>query len=524
MKVFLKVTTISFTLSAISLSAQQLPHITAASNACANLRSVALDEVRLTEVVDVRDSVGDKYNVRAPHCRVSGVIGKSIGFTAILPNNWNQRLLMGGNGGFAGSINGGMLASAKSGYLTISTNTGHEASGVAARWALNDLDRQREYGYLGVHRTAVVGKALAKAFYGSEPRYSYFEGCSNGGRQGLMEAQRYPEDFDGIISGAPAAHWTRIVASFLKNTQAAFPDTSYFRHPIVTKENLALVGAKILEKCDRLDGIADGIIDDPRDCHFDLGSMKACPQDRAGPDCLTSAQRRVIARIYAPVTDRDGKVVYPGQPVGGENDTEGWSSWITGPNVWSQENLHVPSVQVIFATEAGKYFIFNDSTWDYSRYRGSLMDDAKSWGEIVNADNPDLSRFAARNGRLIIWHGWVDPAVNPLATIDYYDKVRARDPKASAYARLFMEPSVEHCGGGPSPSGVPWLDVITRWVENGVAPSRLTATKTDSTGKLMMSRPLCAYPERAVYSGKGDPKDAASFVCRSRVPKGDSSR
>ncbi|MFL5481938.1 MAG: tannase/feruloyl esterase family alpha/beta hydrolase [Gemmatimonadaceae bacterium] len=517
MRVCLQAMTISFTLSAINLSAQQLPHLTAASNACANLRSVTLDEVRLTEVVDVRDSVGDSYKVRAPHCRVSGVIGKSIGFTAILPNDWNQRLLMGGNGGFAGSINEEMLASAKSGYLTISTNTGHQASGATARWALNELERQRDYGYLGVHRTAVVGKALAKAFYGSEARYSYFEGCSNGGRQGLMEAQRYPEDFDGIISGAPAAHWTRIVASFLKNTQAAFPDPSYFQHPIVTKENLALVGAKVLEKCDRLDGIADGIIDDPRDCHFDLGSVKACPQDHLAPDCLTRAQRRVIARIYTPVTDRGGKIIYAGQPIGGENDPEGWSSWITGPDAWAQENMHVPSVQAIFATEAGKYFIFNDSTWDYSRYRGSLMDDAKSWGEIVDADNPDLSRFAARNGRLILWHGWADPAVNPLATVDYYDKVRARDPKASAYVRLFMEPSVEHCSGGPSPSEVPWLDVITRWVENGVAPSQVTATKTDSTGKITISRPLCAYPGRAVYSGKGDTKDAANFVCRSRA-------
>ena len=521
MRVCLKVTTISFTLSAISLSAQQLPHRTAASNACANLKTVALDEVRLTEVVDVRDSVGDAYKVRAPHCRVSGVIGKSIGFTAILPNDWNQRLLMGGNGGFAGSINEGVLTNAKSGYLTISTNTGHEASGVAARWALNDLDRQRDYGYLGVHRTAVVAKALAKAFYGLAPRYSYFEGCSNGGRQGLMEAQRYPEDFDGIISGAPAAHWTRLVASFLKNTQAAFPDSSYFQHPIVTKENVALLGAKVFEKCDRLDGIADGIIDDPRDCHFDLGSVKACPRDLAGPDCLTTAQRRVIARIYAPVTDRGGKVIYAGQPVGAENDIEGWSGWITGPNVWTQENLHVPTLQVILATEAGRYFIFNDSTWDYSRYRGSLMDDAKSWGAIVDADNPDLSRFAARNGRLILWHGWADAAVNPLATIDYYEKVRARDRKASSYVRLFMEPSVQHCGGGPFPSDVPWLDVITHWVENGVAPSRLTATKSDSTGKITMSRPLCAYPEHAVYSGKGDTKDAASFVCRVRAPTGD---
>ena len=514
MKVSLHVTIISLTLSAVTLSAQQIPHLTAASTACANLRTVTLDDLRLTDVVDVRDSVGDIYKVQAPHCRVSGVIGRGIGFTAVLPNDWNQRVLMGGNGGLAGSISAGVFANSKSGYLTVSTNTGHDAPGTNGRWALNDLDRQRDYGYLAVHRTAVVAKALAKAFYGSEPRYSYFLGCSNGGRQGLMEAQRYPEDFDGIVSGAPAAHFTRIIASFLKNAQALFPDTSYFRNPIVTKENVALLAAKILEKCDKLDGIADGIIDDPRDCHFNLATIKACPRDRAGADCLTASQRRAIARIYAADTDGNGRVIYAGQPVGGEDDPAGWSVWITG-NEGNLKNLSVPSVQAKFMTEIGKYFVFNDSTWDYSRYRGS-MNYTGAWGNNLNADNPDLARFAARNGKLILWHGWADPALNALETIDYYDKVRARDPKSANHVRLFLEPGVAHCGGGPGPSGVRWLDVITRWVESGTAPSQVTAVKNDSTGKVIMSRPLCPYPARAVYSGKGDTNDAANFVCRAR--------
>ena len=514
MKVSLHVTIISLTLSAVTASAQQIPHLTAASNACANLKTVALDDVRLTDVTDVRDSVGDVYNVHAPHCRVSGLIGRSTRFIAVLPNDWNQRVLMGGNGGLAGSI-GGMFAASRGGYLTIGTNTGHDAPGTDGRWALNDPDRQRDYGYLAVHRTAVVAKALAKAFYGSEPRFSYFLGCSNGGRQGLMEAQRYPEDFDGNVSGAPAAHFTRIIASFLKNAQALFPDTSYFRNPIVTKENLALLGAKVLEKCDRLDGVADGIIDDPRACHFDLGSIKACPRDRAGADCLTAAQRRAIARIYAPLTDARGRVIYAGQPVGGEDDPAGWSVWITG-NEANLRDLKVPSVQAKFMTEVGKYFVFNDSTWNYSRYHG-LMDYAGAWGNMFNADNPDLSRFAAHNAKLILWHGWADPALNPLETIDYYDKVQARDPKAADYVRLFLEPGVEHCGGGAGPSAVQWLDVITRWVESGVAPSQLTAVKNDSTGKPITSRPLCPYPARAVYSGKGDANDPVNFACRARV-------
>jgi hypothetical protein len=174
----------------------------------------------------------------------------------------------------------------------------------------------------------------------------------------------------------------------------------------------------------------------------------------------------------------------------------------------------VPTAQAMFVTEGAKYFMFNDSTWDYSRYSGSFAADAKRWAEILDADNPDISRFAARNGKLIIWHGWSDPALNPVATIGYYNRVVARDASAANYVRLFMEPGVLHCGDGPGPSDAPWMQAITDWVESGRAPDKVVATKADASGRTIRSRPLCAFPRRAVYKGAGSTDDAANFACR----------
>jgi hypothetical protein len=498
-------------------AAQPASRVAGSTAGCDRLRNLQLPDVRFHEVVSVADSADHKDNVRAPHCRVSGVIGRSTEFLIMLPYAWNQRLLMGGNGGYAGTINRGVMGNATSGYAVVSTNTGHEESpGGGARWALNNPEAQKDYGYLAVHRTAQLAKAITSAFYGTAPLYSYFVGCSNGGRQGLMEAERYPEDFNGIMSGAPAAHMSRTGASFLKNVQAVFPDSSYFEHPLITQANLDLLSAKVLEACDANDGVRDSIINDPRDCHFKLATVKACVGDRPADDCLTNAQRAAIARIYAPTTDRRGRVVYPGQTFGGENLNDGWASWISGRDSALMHDLHVPSAQAMFVTEGARYMLFNDSSWDYSRYQGSLADDAKAWASLFDADNPDLSRFAARKGKLLLWHGWSDPGLSPLATIDYYRKVVARDPKASTYAKLYMLPGVLHCGGGTGPSSVHWLDALTAWVETGAAPARLIATNSGAPSKVTLSRPLCPYPERAEYKGSGNTRDAASFVCRER--------
>lgn len=490
---------------------------------CASMRALRLPDVRITDVADVRDSAQGRDalrardQVRGPHCRVTGIAGKGILFVVVMPDQWNQRLYMGGNGGFAGTISRGVFANANAGYVAVSTNTGHEntADDMGARWALNDMERQLDYGHVGVHRTAEVAKVIARAYYGVEPRYSYFLGCSNGGRQALMEAQRYPDDFDGIVAGAPAGPNTRIGASFLKNIQATFPNPRAFGTPLVTQANLDLVANTVLEACDAMDGVKDGVLDDPRSCQFKLATIKACPANKAGGDCLTAAQRSAIARVYAPLTDKSGKVVYPGQPFGGENLAAGWPAWITGSDTGSMRRMKVPNAQVMFATEAGKYITFSDSTWDYSTYDVSnWARDSRQMATYLNAEDPDITRFAARKGKLVLWHGWADPAINAISTIDYYEQVRARDPRAGEYVRLHLMPGVLHCGGGEGPSQVPWLRAITDWVERGEAPEQVIATKRDSTGKVTRTRPLCAYPQRAVYKGTGSTDDAASFACK----------
>ena len=506
-------------LASAPVKAQDLKTITAPPGACERLRTIRLPDVRVNDVADVRDSVQRDDNVRIPHCRVSGTAGKGIAFVVMLPNDWNQRLIMGGNGGYAGTINRTVLANSSNGYLTVSTNTGHDASpGGGARWALNDPERQADFGYAAVHRAVDIAKQLGTAFYGSAPRFSYFTSCSNGGRQALMEVQRYPDDFDGVIAGAPAAQSSRIQTSFLKNLKAAFPDSTYFDHPLITQANLDLLSAKVLERCDMLDGVKDGIIDDPRDCTFPLSSIKACANDAPSPDCLTNAQRAAIAQIYAPTMDERGRQVYYGQPFGGENLAGGWARAITGRDSTTMRLLHLPTTQSVIVVEGAKYMLFNDSTWDYSRYTGSFLGDIKRLAPVMDADNPDIARFVGKGGKLLLWHGWADPTLNPLGTIEYFTEVLKRQPAARDNVRLFMAPGVLHCGGGSGlwPGDAEFLRVVQEWVEQAHAPERVIAARRDSSQKVVRSRPLCAYPKRAVYSGSGSTDDAANFSCKEK--------
>lgn len=497
---------------ALPLHAQD--HVTRdASRACAGLRTLTLPGARITEAVAAEpDTVTREWPGRMTvrYCRVKGVIGRYVEFAAALPDDWNGRLHMAGNGGFAGYL--APLVAANAGYLAITTNTGHDANAVDGRWALNDPERRIDYGYRAVHETAEVGKALARAYYGAAPRYSYFQGCSNGGRQALMEAQRFPDDFDGIIAGAPAFDFTGIAAAFVRNTQAAFPAPARLAENLVTADNLKLVSAKVLQACDAIDGVTDGVIDDPRKCHFDLSSVRACAGDAAGADCLTSAQRRAIATIYSPVRV-GGRIVYPGQPFGDEADPGGWADWITGARAPSGRVS--PPAQALFAMGIYRYFVLGDSSWDYARYDLSRSSrDTRAAGAYLNAVDPDLSAFAAHRGKLLMYHGWADPALNPLSTIDYYRRVVARDPRAAAYLRLYMLPGVLHCAGGTGPDDVPFAPALRDWVERGRAPGTLVGTKHDAHGAIARTRPICPYPRHEVYTGHGSTDSASSFVCR----------
>jgi hypothetical protein len=465
---------------------------------CSELTMLRLPDIRIDEAVAV--PAASSGAVRAAHCRVNGVIGTEIRFSLLLPDSWNQKFFMGGGGGFVGSIQNSAESTVNLGFATAGTDTGHQGNGTDASWAHNNIERQVNFGYLAVHRTAEAAKAIIASYYGTAPARNYFQGCSRGGGQALMEAQRFPADFDGIISGAPAYDWTGIAAAMIRNMQAVFPDPRKMDALLFTPDLLKSVETKIVENCDKQDGVSDGVIDDPRQCKFDVNTLP-----------LTAAQKNALKVIYAPTGNQDGEI-YPGQPVGGEGQTAGWPLWITG--VKPAQPGQAPSLRFAFGTGIFKYLVFNDPDWDYSKYNlANWKKDTAFAASFLNATNPDLSAFNARGGKLILWHGWADPALTPLASIRYHEQVYARDPKAASYFRMFLMPGVLHCGGGAGPDVADWTTAIVDWVENGKAPERVVATKA-AKGAVSRSRPLCPYPQKSVYSGTGSTDDERNFACR----------
>jgi hypothetical protein len=414
---------------------------------------------------------------------------------------------MGGGGGFVGTVANQALEIdfltpvVKAGYATVGTDTGHQGSGIDASWALDNLERQINFGYLGVHRTAEVAKAILRSYYGADETRSYFFGCSNGGRQGLMEAQRFPDDFDGIIAGAPAADFTGIGAQFIKDARAQYPDPKNFT-PLIPFDTLKSVSTQILETCDALDEVKDGVMEDPRQCTVDLATLKG----------LTASQQAALTTIYAPTRSGD-QTIFSAQPFGGEGDLTGWPVWISGAPPRPGQT-QAPSLRFIFGTQLFKYFVFNDPEWDYTKYDLSTWkSDTKRVASFLNATNPDLQAFKSKGHKLLLWHGWSDAALSALATIKYYDDVKARDPNVDEYVRMFMMPGVLHCRGGSGPDNADWVTAIDAWVEGGKAPERIIASKV-ANGTTTRTRPLCPYPQRAVYKGSGSTEEAENFVCR----------
>jgi Tannase and feruloyl esterase len=489
------------------------PRVANGAERCASLSALRLLDVRVDENRYLAADPAAAGPVHVGHCRATGTIGTEIGFSVWLPDDWNGRFLMVGGGGYVGNIPGPGVAVDR-GFAVASTDTGHKADGVNARWALQHLERQLNFAYLAVHRTALAAKQITGQYYSSDPHHAYFVGCSTGGRQGLMEAQRFPDDFDGVVSGAPVYDWTRVLAAGIKNAQGAFPDPASLAKPIVSADNLKLVQAAVLKGCDAGDGVVDGVVGDPPSCKFDMASIPACAADAPGADCLTRAQRTAIERVYAPLTDDKG-LVYEGQPVGAEAAAGAWQTWITGTER-AFAATGQPALGWAFTTEFFKNFVFADPSWDYSRYdvAKNWRRDTQMWTSFMNAENPDLTAFRGRRGKLLLWHGWADPALNPLATIRYYKDVVGRDPRAADDVRLFLLPGVLHCAGGPGPSQFDPIAPIVDWVEKGAAPATLIVRKPAAGDQPERSRPACAYPAKAVYTGSGSTDDAANFVCR----------
>jgi feruloyl esterase len=426
-----------------------------------------------------------------------------------------------GNGGFAGSINyAGMASAVSGGYATASTDTGHAGTPIDATWAHGHPDKIVDFGYRAIHEMTLKAKAVIQAFYGEGPQHSFFAACSNGGRQGLMEAQRFPTDYDGIIAGAPANYWTHVFATFIWDMQALQSDPENY----ISAKKIPALDAAVLAACDDKDGLKDGILNDPRACHFDPATI-ACTGAESDT-CLTRKEVAALKKIYSG-PQSNGKRLFPGFMPGGESGGGGWPLWVVG-------QAPGKDLQTAFASGFFNNMITTDKPLDLKTINVEsamkLADEQQA--RTFNADNPDLKAFVKRGGKLIIYHGWSDAALPPLATIQYLNSVQKTlgQKTADGSVRLFMVPGMQHCAGGPGPSyfgqfsGSPSPDpehdiqiALEQWVEKGVAPEKIIATKAASLWEAsqpgQMTRPLCPYPQVAKYKGSGDTNDAANFVC-----------
>jgi hypothetical protein len=460
-------------------------------------------------------------------CRVAGVIrptsDSDIHFEVWLPaSGWNGKLLSAGNGGFAGSIAyNAMAGDLRRGYATAATDTGHEADWSDGSWAFHHPEKVADFGYRALHATTQNAKSLIQAFYTRLPEHSYFDSCSNGGREGLMEAQRFPEDFDGILAGAPANAWTDLLSGGIDVAQVL-----YGRDPAgyISSTKLPALQDAALAACDAQDGVKDGFINDPLRCHFDP-SVLLCKGDDSR-SCLTAPQVASAKRIYASGAHSQGKQVYPGLMPGAEDGPNGWAAWITGAGP-------AQAAGPVIVENYFRYMVFEDATWNPLTANLELAQRAadEKTARTLNATDSDLRRFQARGGKLILYHGWNDSAISPLYTVTYYKSVIATmgSQTAESFIRLYMVPGMLHCSGGPGANSFGQTgnttakgpeygiyDALEQWVEKNTAPGDITATKyiDNVAGKrVQMTRPLCPYPQIPKYKGTGDTNNSANFVC-----------
>jgi feruloyl esterase len=466
------------------------------------------------------------YKSLPAFCRVSAVAAPTpdshIEIEVWLPaDGWNGRLLGLGNGGFAGLIDFQNLSVALTkGYAAAATDAGHKGSPIDATWAPGHPEKVTDFGHRGIHEMTRVAKEVVRAFYGRPQHKAYFDGCSDGGREALMEAQRYPEDYDGILAGAPANNWTALLTTAVFDTRALTLDPASFIPP----QKVPAIATAVNTACDAFDGVTDGILGDPRRCRFDPAAIQCKEAD--ADSCLTAPQVAALKAIYAGPADAKGASIYPGYPPGAETGDGGWATWITGPQPKN-------SLMAYFGLNYFSHMVHEKADWDYRTfdlekdYRAAVEKTARQ----LDAIDTDLAPFKARGGKLILYHGWQDPAIPAQATVGYFDAVVKRFGRTGtdSFARLYLAPGVQHCGGGPGPDAFggtgEWSSddpsrslraSLIEWVEKGKAPGAVIATKFEGEGaarKVTMTRPLCAYPEEATRRAGGDPADAAGFAC-----------
>lgn len=472
---------------------------------CGQMKDLRLPEVTILKAESFLSDTTSGITV--PFCRLTGRISKEINFELILPQQWNGRFLMSGGGGFVGSVENYLRNRANDGYASAGTDTGHQGGGASAEWALNNMERQINFGRLGVHRTAVVSKSLIHYYYCSAPSYSYFFGCSRGGGQAMVEAQFYPEDFDGFVAGAPAFSWPALGAKFIQISQKNYPNPKDLSKPVITQDNLKLLQQNVLLQCDQLDGVSDRIINDPRICNFDFSKLPLCPDGKASASCFTREQLSAIEVVYSPL-QVDKHVIYPGFPFGLEGEGGSWDAWISGTSPFLQ---NAPSLHFQFSTNMYKYLVFNDPSWDYSQYHfQNFFDETEYASAYLDATQTDYLEFKKMKRKMIMYHGWNDAALSAFKTIEHYDEALEKDKDLPSSIRLFLLPGVLHCGGGTGPDNIDWIKHIQNWVENNQAPDRLVVSKMDK-GKATMTRPVYPYPKVAVYNGSGDPNQEKNY-------------
>lgn len=517
-----------FTISAFATAQSPSP-----TTRCTDLKSLTLDHAT---IVSAEPSTGPAFtesdlpaHTRAAlpaFCRVRIADHPSPDSNILtevwLPlAGWNGRFRGEGNGGFAGQIYYGQMADAVIQHsATAGTDTGHPNP--TGTFALGHPEKVKDFGWRSIHDMTLQAKQLIAAFYGRPATHSYFAACSDGGREALMEAQRFPTDYDGILAGAPAYYWTALVSVAGANEKQLHSSPA----AAIPAAKLTTLANAVRAACDAQDGVTDGILNDPRSCHFNPDTL-LCKQGDSD-SCLTAAQVASVKTIYAAKRDAQGNEVYPGFLPGAEDAPLSWDRWITGDQ----------SLQLFFSTGYFSNFIYQDPHWQISSFdfpRDSALAAQKNAADL-NATDPNLQPFLAHGGRLILYHGFNDPAIPATGTIQYLHRVIASvgQPAVSRDIRLYMVPGMLHCSGGPGATDIGQnqdpadlldpahnaLTALQQWVEQGKAPATLIATKftaNDPAKPILMTRPVCPYPQLPKYE-KGNPNDARSFTCAATHP------
>jgi|HubBroStandDraft_6_1064221.scaffolds.fasta_scaffold05509_6 hypothetical protein len=519
-----------------------VPASAAAIESCESLSSLKIPDTTITLAESVAAgafalpagkggrAVSNPFANLPAFCRVMAVAAPTsdsqIQIEVWMPAaGWNGKYQGVGNGGFAGEINYSDLAAALThGFATASTDTGHAGSANNATWALGHPEKMVDFGYRAVHLMTVSAKSVIAAFYEGRVRRSYFSSCSNGGRQALMEAQRFPEDYDGIIAGAPANYWTHLLTTAVWNLQALQSDAASY----IPASKIPAIGAAVVAVCDAQDGVTDGIINDPPRCKFDPAKLLC--KDGDSDNCLTAPQVVALKKVYGGPRNSKGEQIFPGYSPGGEAGPGGWPLWITGPVMGK-------SLAFYYGNGFFSNIVYGDTAWDFRTFDfdANIKPLDENFSATFNSTDANLKPFKSRGGKLIMYHGWSDAAIPPQNTVNYYNSVVATmgADAAREFVRLYMVPGMQHCGGGPGPDAfgatLGWPgqsdpqhnmeSALEQWVEKHDAPDKIIATKykndRDPTQGVKMTRPLCAYPLVSKYKGAGDTNDAANFVCAS---------